>query len=273
LPESIPVAPGKKPEDAADPEAESQDPGEGFDDDILADIERSLDENASLGSGQLGEKVELDKADLPLIWDEEDEEEEEPEPEPEEPQEVEVDLAGEEEPPPEPVTDLDLDDKPAGKSLKYWLIVGGAGLLLLFIMGGGLAYLSGAFDSPPEETVPVAEDLPPYMFEGVVPDPIKGLRLDLKPFTVPLQRSKKGRILTAVVSLEVAEPGAKQGIISQEKLCRDVIYRLLRNRPAAVLETARAKRLLHAQIKAGINAALKRDLVFGVYFTEFVITG
>ena len=261
--ESIPVSPSGLPskDQASEPREEPSQTGSSFDDDLLADIERSLDEDTALKSGNLGEKVELDKADLPLIWDDEEEGET-----PEEPAEVEVDLAVAGEP-----QELDLEEESEARGLKFWIMLGG-GVVAALLLGLGMAWYMGAFDEAPPEPKE-AKVLPPNMYQGVVPDPIAGLRLELKPFTVPLQRSKKGRILTIVVSLEVTEPDQKSKLVNRERLLRDVIYRMMRDRPADELDAARAQRLLNAQVKAEINSALGSNLVYRVYFTEFVITG
>ena len=145
--ESSPVDPGPKPDKPTDQEAGFPDLGGGLDEDILADIERSLGNDIELESKNLGEKVELDKADLPLIWDDDDEEEgEEPAPpeevqEPEEPQtEVEVDLAGKPEPPAE---DPELVEEAEPQKRKPWLLIGLAALLLLIITAAGGRLLFG----------------------------------------------------------------------------------------------------------------------------------
>ena len=88
---------------------------------------------------------------------------------------------------------------------------------------------------------PKSAEMKPYMAKGPVPDPVRGLRLDLEPFIIPLQPSKKGRILKVVVSLEVPEPDAKQELLAQKRLCRDLVYRLLRDRQVPDLETARSQ--------------------------------
>ena len=258
--ESIPISPdsGLPSDDELDAIASGEN-GSSFDDDILADIERSLDDEVNLKSGGLGEKVELDKADLPLIWDDEEEEEEEP-------AEVEVDLA-----PPEEPEALDLEQEQGGRGLKFWLMLGG-GVLVSLVLGLVMAWYMGAFDAKPQEPE-VAKSLPPNMFQGKVPDPVAGLQLELKPFTVPLIRSKKGRILTVVVSLEVTEPDQKQKLQTRERFMRDVVYRLMRERPADELDAARQQMLLNAQVKAVLNQALGGSMIYKVYFTHFVITG
>ena len=57
------------------------------------------------------------------------------------------------------------------------------------------------------------------------------------------------------------------------RLLRDVIYRILRDRPAGEIMTFRGKKLLQAQIKAELNHILNQRLVHQVLFTEFVVTG
>ena len=262
--ESIPVSPGGlPPQDGAEDILDSKEGGASIDDDILADIERSLDDDASFSSGSLGEKVELDKADLPLIWDDDEEEEE---PEPEASPEIEVDLADAGE-----TQELDLGEEPEQKGPKLWLMLG-AGIVAALLLALGVSWYMGAFDEPTPEPLAL-EEMPPYMFQGKVPDPVDGLRYELKPFTVPLQRSKKGRILTIVVSLEVAEPDMKGKLMDRERLLRDVVYRMMRDRAADELDAARSQRLLNAQVKTEINSAMGSNVVYKVYFTEFVITG
>ena len=151
------------------------------------------------------------------------------------------------------------------------MILGG-GVMVALMLGLGMAWYMGAFDSEPEEPE-VAKSLPPYMFQGKVPDPVAGLQLELKPFTVPLKRSKKGRILTVVVSLEVTEPDQKQKLLTRERFMRDVVYRLMRERPADELDAAKQQMLLNAQVKAVLNQALGGSMIYKVYFTQFVITG
>jgi flagellar basal body-associated protein FliL len=216
-----------------------------------------LAEAGGMEEAQASEKVELDRADLPLSFDEEPEEEPAPE--------VEVDLAdgpalgpaaGEEEEEPEPRRSR------LGRFTGWSVLLG-----IAVALGLGLWYglLKG-------ESTPRAE-WPPWYYQGPMPDPARILRVDLEPFIVPLLDSADGRILRVAVSLESPDQPAKDALGEKTRLLRDVIYRLLRDRPAAEIKTYRGKKLLQAQIKTELNHVLERKLVYQVLFTEFVITG
>ncbi len=235
--------------------------GETFDEEILAEIEGRLEDQdggPALPEGA-GDKVELDKADLPLDLTSEVEE-----PEPEVAPEIEVDLAGDE---PEDIHLEEEEEKPARRFSPLVLAAGG---LVLVLAAAGVGWWAFSPATAPEEP---ENKLPPYIVTGPVPDINQILRLKLKPFIIPLQDTDQGRILKIAVSLETPDEEARQRLSQNLRLCRDVIYRLLRNRPAKELKSARSKRLLQAQIKTELNHALKGKMVFQVYFTEFVITG
>ena len=236
--------------------------GETFDEEILAEIEGRLEdqgEGPALPEGA-GDKVELDKADLPLDLEPSPEE-----PEPESAPEIEVDLAGEDLE--ELAVEGEEEEKPARRFSPLLLAAGG---LVLVLAAAGIGWWAFSPAPAPEEP---KNKLPPYVFTGPVPDINEILRLQLKPFIIPLLDTDQGRILKIAVSLETPDEESRQMLSQKLRLCRDVIYRLLRNRPAKELKSARGKRLLQAQIKTELNHALKGKLVFQVYFTEFVITG
>lgn len=241
------------------PEADS------FDEDILAEIERRLDleETGSPSEHDAVQKVELDKADLPLDYDLEIDEEPEPEPAPE----VEVDLAEEEPPPPEPDETLLAEDK-SGKKTLLWAALGAGGLVAVATV---LSIL--IFGGEPEKPKPKVEAPKPWFFRAQIPDYRLALRLNLKPFIVPLGKSKDGLILRVVVSLETLDPESKDLIAEKSRMIRDTIYRLLRGRLASEMKSTQNKLLLQAQIKAELNHNLNKLLVHKVYFTDFVITG
>ncbi|KIX13526.1 flagellar basal body-associated FliL family protein [Dethiosulfatarculus sandiegensis] len=262
--EAIPVAP------AADSSEKKADQSSGqvssFDEDVLADIENSLDladDDESL-TRKAGEKVELDKADLPLdIGPPPDEEQATPK--------IEVDLAGEGET--EITGELEAeDDEAAAKRKKRKKIVTLASILLIALASSGVGFWMGmGGDETKEESPP---ELKPWVFKGKVPNPETALRIQLEPFLVPLLKSERGgRILALKVSLEVTDQSARQDLTEKTRPIRDAVYRILRDRPSVELRKARAKKLLQAQIKTEINHQLKKDLIYRVFFTEFVITG
>ena len=96
----------------------------------------------------------------------------------------------------------------------------------------------------------------------------------LEPFLVPLLKSKQGgRLLKVSVNLEVVDPAVKDLLAPRQVAMRDVIYRLLRDRPADEIQNARSKNLLETQIKTELNHFLGAEVIGQVHFTEFVITG
>lgn len=222
----------------------------GFDEEVLSELGEEVAAPSSSG-----DKVELDKADLPLAF------EEEPEPEPEPEPEMEVDLADELEMP--PVEEEEKPPKSKVRRFAFLTVLGSVSLGLALGLWYGLL--------EPEERVKL--ELPPYFFRGPVPDPDKMLRVNLEPFIVPLLASEKGRILRIAVTLESPDDEAKLLLSEKTRLLRDVIYRILRDRPAGEIMTYRGKKLLQAQIKAELNHILSQRLVHQVLFTEFVVTG
>lgn len=231
--------------------------GSEFDTDVLAEIETRMASDAPASSG-VGDKVELDKADLPLDFDDDSEPESQPEPE------VEVDLAPEGE---ADRTDGEAQPGEAKGGKKKRLIIAGAAVLILLISVGAWFMMS----SPAVEEAPPEQ--PPWFFEGPMPDLNATLRLDLNQFIVPLVDSGEGRILRINISLEAESPESKMEAGQEIRMLRDLVYRVMRDRPASELKTERGKRLLQAQIKTEVNHALGRPLVYRVYFTQFVITG
>jgi flagellar FliL protein len=106
-----------------------------------------------------------------------------------------------------------------------------------------------------------------------MPDPKDTLRVSLEPFLVPLIPSQDGRLLKVAVTLESPDVESLEVLKERRRLLRDVIYRLLRDRPAAEIKSLQGKQLLRAQIKAELNHALNKPAVYQVLFTDFVITG
>lgn len=225
---------------------------DGFDEEVLSELGEEVDASASSG-----DKVELDKADLPLSFEEEPEPEPEPQPEPE----MEVDLADDLEMPPR-----EEEEKPPKSKVRRFAFLGILGSILI---GLGLGLWYGLLK--PDERVKT--ELPPWFYQGPIPDPDKMLRVDLAPFIVPLLASDEGRILRISVTLESPDDEAKLMLSEKTRLLRDVIYRILRDRPAGEIMTYRGKKLLQAQIKAELNHILNQRLVYQVLFTEFVVTG
>lgn len=251
-PEAIPIAP-----DTGSGSADA------FDEDILAEIERRLEseDGAPPTEESAAQKVELDKADLPLDYELEPEEEESA-------PAVEVDLA-EEALSAEPADEAPPEEQETKKGSRLLPIAGG--LIMVLAMGAGSYWYFKP--APPKKPEQKAAELKPYQFRGPVPDFRKVLHHKFKPFIVPLGKSEQGLILRVVVSLEANDPEDKLLLEEHNRMMRDVIYRLLRGRLATGMKSARGKKLLQAQIKTELNHALKGSIIHQVYFTDFVITG
>lgn len=247
---------------------QSQFSGEGFDEDVLAEIERRLDREDFSRSAKPGDRVELDKADLPSL--------EALKPQP---VELEVDLSGEPPSPaaeiiPEPSADI-IPHQPPRRRTWLWLGLGG-GVLLLVLSGlGTWLWLRSPAPVPP----PTPAKAPaPKPASGKVVEKMpstQALVIPLEPFLVPLMKAGKeeGRLLRLTLSVELGDGGGKQALTEKRILLRDTIYRLLRDRPAAEVEQARNKQLLAGQILDAVNAALGQGLIQQISITEFVITG
>ncbi len=158
--------------------------GDAFDEDILAEIESRLEQDSLAGtSANLagGQKVELDKADLPADWAPA-----EPAPAPR----VEVDLAEENAPAVEVSLPTEASDQATlGRKKTTWLLAGSGACLLALLGWGAWLWLKPV----PQAPLPVSTDS--ERFRGPVPDPQTVLRVELEPFIVPLGPTKGGAIL------------------------------------------------------------------------------
>lgn len=259
--EEIPIARENTPDDGQTSKVldQTQLVGSAFDEDVLSDIENRLDGGEALPPDYSPrDKVELDKADLPLDFGE-PEPEPAKEPGPEAEPEVAVDLAIDapaKEPPP-----------PPGflKANLHWVAAGGALLVLVVTIA---AWLAGGGSGQRAEKKPT-----PWIVRGRIISPEKNLRMDLDPFLVQLARTNQGQILQVSVSLEVMQPPDLRHLRAKLAQCRDVIYRTLTGRTAAELASRRGKDLIRARIQAALNQALGSERVYKVYFTKFLISG
>lgn len=237
---------------------------EAFDESILAEIEERLesgDDDQLDDVIAVGDKVELDRADLPLDGFLPEETEVEPE-------EFEVDLADQDS------TDLIDDDKQEQEekppSTAKKVILAAASVLIIVTLAGGVGYW---FSGQEGEKIAKNDEMPPWMFVGEIQPASDELRLELEPFIVPLLNSKEGNILRLMITVEAMDAESKIELTNRVIDIRDVIYRSLRDRQAKELRQAEKSRLLQAQIKAELNHSFNELWVFRVDFTQFLISG
>ena len=243
----------------------SQAPADSFDEDVLAEIERRLEREEGALPATPSDKVELDKADLPIF--------DTPPPRPAAPApEVEVDLAGDLPVAAPPELEPLEGQAPPGRPKWLYLALGAGGLALAGAGVGLWLWLRAPAPAPPAaQATPQAQEA--KAGEGA-PEVRPELKVKLEPFLVPLlQSSQEAGLLRLGVSLELANPQLRGLLAGKTIELRDVIYRLLRDRPAEEVRSARSKNLLQAQIKTELNHLLGQDVVFQVFFFEFVITG
>lgn len=260
MPEEIPIARAGRKDGAQEPKALEQSSvvSAAFDEDILSDIEDRLaggeDDQAADYSPR--DKVELDKADLPLEF-------EQPAPEEEpEPPEVEVDLGVAVEAPDEEAA----PEAPPAFPQKNLKLVVAAGALAVVALVAVVWMVSAKKAQEPK--IPT-----PWIYSGRVPNPETSLRLDLEPFLVQLAAQGGDRILKVSVSLEVMRPEDLPSLRRRLMACRDVVYQTLSRNNASDLSTIAGKDRARAMILAGINQVMGGVRVHRVYFTKFVIEG
>ncbi len=237
---------------------------EAFDESILAEIEQRLEngEDEQLDDViAVGDKVELDRADLPLDGFL-------PEGTDVEHEEVEVDLADQDLTYPDGEQEEAEEEKPPGTAKR--MILAAAAVLIIVAIAGGVGFW---YSRQEGEKIEKPEEMPPWMFAGQIPLPSDQLRLELEPFIVPLLNSKEGNILRMTVTVEAMDAESKTELTDRVVDMRDVIYRALRDRPATELKQAEKKRLLQAQLKAELNHSFKQLWVHRVDFTQFLISG
>ena len=237
---------------------------EAFDESILTEIEQRLesgDDEQLDDVIAVGDKVELDRADLPLdgfLPDETTAERDE----------IEVDLADQDLPEPDEDQQEAEDEKPPSTTKR--MILAAAAVLVIVAIAGGVGFW---FSRQEGEAIEKPDEMPPWMFAGQIPLASDQLRLELEPFIVPLLNSKEGNILRLVVTVEAMDAESKTELTDRVIDMRDVIYRALRDRPATELKQAEKKRLLQAQLKAELNHSFKQMWIHRVDFTQFLISG
>ncbi|MBI4797707.1 MAG: flagellar basal body-associated FliL family protein [Desulfarculus sp.] len=138
---------------------------------------------------------------------------------------------------------------------------------------GAWLYLKKPAPAPEPAQAPLAS-LPAETPAEKPPEARPELNYKLEPFLVPLLKSKDGgRLLLISLSLEVGDPKVRDLLNPRKVAMRDLIYRLLRDRPADEIKSARTKHLLETQIKTELNHYLGTEVITQVRFTDFVITG
>jgi flagellar basal body-associated protein FliL len=88
-----------------------------------------------------------------------------------------------------------------------------------------------------------------------------------------LAKGPGGQLLRAAVALEGYDTMDMAQIKDDLIRVRDVIYRLLRDRPADELGGDRMQNLLGTQIRTELNQSLGGQKVRRVHLTQFIISG
>lgn len=139
------------------------------------------------------------------------------------------------------------------------LAVSGAGIYFVFLATVGWKY-------PAISEEQEAEHLP-EMREKRDNSPII---YTLDKFTVNLDGSPK-RIIQTEVSLEMLDEKGFEEVVTLGAQARDAIVRLLNGKTFTDIETIQGKLFLKDQIAMTLNKLLRKGVVKGVYFSNFVV--
>lgn len=139
------------------------------------------------------------------------------------------------------------------------LAVSGAGLYFVFLATVGWKY-------PAITEEQEAEHLP-EMREKRDNSPIV---YTLDKFTVNLDGTPK-RIIQTEISLEMLDEKGFEEVVTLGAQARDAIVRLLNAKSFTDIETIQGKLFLKDQIALTLNGLLKKGVVKGVYFSNFVV--
>ncbi len=101
---------------------------------------------------------------------------------------------------------------------------------------------------------------------GKAPGPL----MPMDNFIVNVRSDEGGRYLKASIVVELKKDGYKETFSKWEKLLRNEILVYLSGVDAKDTETVKQKRNMEGKIKEILNKRVGKEMVSGVYFTEFV---
>jgi len=154
-------------------------------------------------------------------------------------------------------------------SKKTLLIIIGAGLLFLALLGGGFYMIWTQVQSlqqPPQssevQASPEKEEVEP---------PSIGPTFPLETFVVNLADPDLNRYLRVTMELEMDSPKLEEEMNKRLPQIRDTILRILPEKRSEKIQSAAGKTALRQEIMTAINAYLRSGKIVNLYFTEFVI--
>lgn len=137
--------------------------------------------------------------------------------------------------------------------------VAGAGLYMVFLATVGWSYpaITEEQEEQHMKTARETRDSSPIFYT-------------LEKFTVNLEGSPK-RIIQTEISLEMLDENGFEEVVTLGAQSRDSIVRLLNTKNFSEIETIQGKLFLKDQIAMTLNQLLKKGVVRGVYFSQFVV--
>lgn len=153
------------------------------------------------------------------------------------------------------------------KSLKI-LLIAGAGLLVLLVLGGGIVFF--LFSSFSSGDSPFMEKVKGMVSGGKKTGDTASVAVHkMEPFLVNLADPGQLRYLKVTLYVETHQKGEE----FEKRLpqSRDSVLTVLSSKNSRDLMTSEGKNALREEIKEKINHLLTETKVKNIYFTEFVI--
>jgi len=161
-------------------------------------------------------------------------------------------------------------DEPKGRGGSSKLVLAGAGVAALLVLGG-LAWWLGLF-ARAGEAVATEHGAPSgHEASGGHGGADLGAMVALDPFIANLNDEDGRRYLKATLQLEFFQGKVPAEFNARLPQLRDLLLTLLSSKTFTEVRSPQGKAVLRDEIVTRLNHALRADLVKAVYFTEFIV--
>jgi flagellar FliL protein len=163
--------------------------------------------------------------------------------------------------------DADKTDTTAKGSIKKWIIIGVA--VLVVAAGGYAAWKFFLTERSLSRPGPQTEETKPAKAEAA--NKKFGLIYEMQPFIVNLLGREGKRYLKTTIEIEVESEDIQKELTRRTPQLRDAILLLLTSKSFEDVSRAEGKLLLKTELITRINQILPGSGIRTLYFTEFVV--
>ncbi len=168
------------------------------------------------------------------------------------------------------------EQKEEGKKSNLMVIIVGAFLAVLLLIGGILAYvlLSGSGETPEGEAQVTNSENPDTKQIATARRKSSinvGPMFELDTFIVNLLSENGRRYLKVKINLELSDEALQEEINKKIPVIRDIVIKIASSKTLEEISTEKGKEKFKDQIVGEINQNLQDGKINNVYFTDFVI--